>query len=173
MSTLKEAIRKLAADPMLPPQVVVGKVKSVDWNAKTCVVEVEEGYDRLDVRLLATEGNSPDAFALKPKVNSEVLVEMLEDNPAITRVCAYTEVDEVWLRGDAFGGLVKLAEVEHNLDELKTYVETMNAAIGPAMTAILAGTAANGQFGADAYDLAMATQAINFQDMENPNVKHG
>lgn len=174
MSVLKEAIRKLASDPMQPPQVVVGKVRSVDWNEKTCVVEVEEGYDRLDVRLLATEGDSPNAFVMKPKVGSEVLVEMVEDNPAMTYVLAFTEVDELWLRGDAFGGLVKLAEVEHNLDELKVYVEALKAATQAAITAVGVGTAANGPTASSGtFEPAMAIQSINFQNMENPNVKHG
>lgn len=173
MSTLKEAIRKLSKDPMLPPQVVVGRVRSVDWSNKTCEVEVEDGYDRLNVRLLATEGNSPNAHVMKPKLHSEVLVEMVEDNPAMTRVCAYTEVDEMWLRGDAFGGLVKLAEVQHNLDELKAYVEAMNTAVSAGINAVGESTSASGSAGSAAYDLAMAPQSINFQDMENPNVKHG
>lgn len=78
--------------------------------------------------------------------------------------------DGIALNGGKLGGMVKLQELQDNLNQLKRYIETMNQAIGPAMSAIGAGTAANGPLGAKSYNQAMAAQNIVLKDMENKNI---
>lgn len=75
------------------------------------------------------------------------------------------------LNGGKQGGLVKLKELEDNLQQLKDYVEAMNSAISPALTAIGAGTAASGTAGSSAYDKAMASRHIRLKSMENEKIK--
>lgn len=79
----------------------------------------------------------------------------------------------VELNGSNFAGLVKLQELETNLNQLKTYVETMSAAIGPAFSAVGASPAASGALGQASYAAATAALSISFQNMENDKVKHG
>lgn len=78
--------------------------------------------------------------------------------------------DGIVLNGGKLGGMVKLQELQDNLNQLKRYIETMNQAIGPAMSAIGAGTAANGALGAQSYNKAMAAQNIVLKDMENKKI---
>lgn len=78
--------------------------------------------------------------------------------------------DGIALNGGKLGGMVKLQELQDNLNQLKRYIEAMNQAIGPALSAIGAGTAANGANGAKSYNQAMAAQNIELKDMENKNI---
>ena len=75
------------------------------------------------------------------------------------------------LNGGKLGGLVKLKELEDNLQQLKDYVEAMNSAISPALKAIGTGTAASGTAGSKAYDAAMASRRILLKSMENEKIK--
>lgn len=80
--------------------------------------------------------------------------------------------DVILFNGGDLGGLVKIEELKKNLDSLKMFVETMHAALPGSFSAILAAMSANGALGAQAYNAAMAGQAIQFEDMENEKVKH-
>ena len=79
--------------------------------------------------------------------------------------------DGVVLNDGSLGGMVKLQELNSNLDQLKSYVETMKTAISTGLNAVGASTAASGAAGAAAFDLAMSAALISFQDMENKKVK--
>ena len=79
--------------------------------------------------------------------------------------------DGITLNGGNLGGLVKLSELENNLDQLKRYVETMKSAVSTGLNAVGASTAASGAAGAGAFEVAMAAASIMFEDMENGKVK--
>lgn len=79
--------------------------------------------------------------------------------------------DGITLNGGNLGGLVKLSELENNLDQLKRYVETMKSAVSTGLNAVGASTAASGAAGAGAFEGAMAAASIIFKDMENGKVK--
>jgi len=190
MTNIRQAVEKLA-NPNPTLKGVIGTFKSVDLNAKTCDVSVEEGYDRLEVRLTAEENQSNTGFIIEPKVGSWVYIQMQEDNDAMWFVSMVSEVASVLLKNDSeaslllkdngethlhggqFKGLVKLDKVQANIDSLKNYVEAMNAALPIAFTAIGAAMSANGASGGSSYSGAMSALSVSFQNMENPKVKHG
>ncbi|MFR9574301.1 MAG: hypothetical protein SNG79_01415 [Rikenellaceae bacterium] len=80
--------------------------------------------------------------------------------------------DQTTFNGGGNGAMVKIAELESNLDSLKTYVEAINSALPTAFSAIGASTAAVGANGATSYQGAMASQVILFEDMANDKIKH-
>lgn len=86
-------------------------------------------------------------------------------------ISAELTADGIVLNGGSLGGLVILEKIKSNLDQLKKYVETMKSAVSSGLKAVGAGTAANGTTGASAFDGAMASASINFEDMENEKVK--
>lgn len=80
--------------------------------------------------------------------------------------------DVVEFNGGKNKGLVKIAELEKNLDSLKKYVEAINIALPSAFTAVAAAMAANGALGATSYQASMAGKIIMFGKMENEKIKH-
>lgn len=184
---VRKAVRSMVAD-MIPVQSREAEVKSVDADKRTCVVVDTDDLEWEDVLLGVAEG---EGNWNKPTVGSMVMISIINNIDGAAYVSMFSEVDEVYmnckdgakfslqkdgnvyLNGDSFGGLVKLDELESNLDALKKYVETMNSAIGPAFSAVGAAMSANGAAGKTSYDTAMVGQSINFQNMENDKVKHG
>ena len=79
--------------------------------------------------------------------------------------------DGIVLNGGSLGGPVILEKIKKNLDQLKKYAETMKSAVSSGLKAVGAGTAANGMTGASAFDGAMSSAIISFEDMENEKVK--
>lgn len=80
--------------------------------------------------------------------------------------------DVMLFNGGDLRGLVKITELENNLNSLKTFVEAMHRSLPPAFTAVLAALSANGALGAQSYTASMAGKMIRFEDMENRKVKH-
>ena len=167
-----EAIERIVRK-MLKPKCVVGKVTAVDATAKTCTVEVEGGYTRYGVRLRADEEGGNTGLYIIPAQNSRVLIEMIEGQTGMWYVAMVSEVNPICLNGDQYKGLLKLDEVKANMDTLKTYCETLKASTASGLAAVGIGALANGTTGQTAFNTAMASASINFQDMENPKVKHG
>lgn len=79
--------------------------------------------------------------------------------------------DGIVFNGGDLGGLVKVKELEDNLNQLKQYVEKLKSAVSSGISAVGASTAANGPLAAKDFDAAMASAVINFKDMENEKVK--
>lgn len=79
--------------------------------------------------------------------------------------------DGIVFNGGSLRGLVKIAELEDNLDQLKKYVEKLKSATSTGIKAVGVSTAASGPTGAGAFDAAMASAMINFKNMENEKVK--
>ena len=70
------------------------------------------------------------------------------------------------------GGLVKVEEARETFQSIKSYCETMKAAIAQGIAAVGAGEAANGATGAAAFEGAMASAEITIENMENEKVTH-
>ena len=79
--------------------------------------------------------------------------------------------DGIVFNGGDLGGMVKINELEDNLNQLKDYVEKLKTEVSAGIKAVGASTAANGPAAAIKFDTAMATAVINFKDMENEKVK--
>lgn len=111
------------------------------------------------------------------KVTATLDAEKLEyqnDRVTLTATADKVEInaDEIVLNGGEHKGLVKIEELQKNLDSIKQFVEGMHAALPAAFAAVGAAMAANGALGKTAYDGAMAGKVIMLEEMENDKVKH-
>lgn len=78
--------------------------------------------------------------------------------------------DTITMNGGELKGLVKLEELESNLNSLKDYCETLKDAIVAGFGKIGSGMSANGGSGATEFEGKMAGASISFKDMENKNI---
>lgn len=86
-------------------------------------------------------------------------------------ITAELNTEGIIFNGGELRGLVKIAELENNLNQLKSYVETMKTAVSSGLKAVGVSTLANGPAGASSFDGAMSGCIIKFDDMENKKIK--
>lgn len=142
-------------------------VKSVDLTAKTCYcVPVSGDADITDVSLIV---NAQIGFMIIPTVESKVLVTM--QNESTGYVGMYSQVDFIYLNGDSYGGLVKVADLVTKLNNLENKVNTLITAMSSWVVVPNDGGAALKTIAATFYgsQLAVTTQA----SIENTTVKQG
>lgn len=116
-------------------------------------------------------------FTVRDKVQAEINADLLtyannKVSLKITGNDVELQADQIILNGGSFDGLVKVRELEKNLDSLKSFAEAIHAALPAAFTAVGAALAAAGVNGAASYSGAMAEKVIQIVDMENKEVKH-
>lgn len=163
-------------------------VDAVDKDARTVdCTPIDEGAPLLGVNLQANQ-ESKFGVVIFPRVGSYVVVGFVADGSAgvvlLTDDVESIEMvvkddntslkiteDGIVMNGGGLRGLVKIAELEDNLKQLKSYVETLKSATSSGIKAVGVSNAANGPAGATAFDEAMASASIRFKDMENEKVK--
>ena len=97
MSEMREAIERFVK-PLIPTQVVLGTVISVDETARTCKVAIDGRPDRLSVRMRSVIDQSETGILIKPTVDSYVLVGLIDNMPNQSFIISYSEVDEIkWM----------------------------------------------------------------------------
>ena len=79
--------------------------------------------------------------------------------------------DVIELNCGSLGGLVKIAELERNLNSLKRYCEQLKSAVVSGFNSVGVGSSASGPNGATATNAAMAGVSIRFDDMEYEKIK--
>ena len=132
------------------------------------VTPLDGGAQLLDVRLVAQEG-ADEPFKLIPKEGSKVLVEFLDvDNAYIAMV---SEVETTILRGDRYGGIVIVGELQSQLDIVTARIDTLYDSINNGVTSAQDGGAT--LLASMKTILATQVQTENFDDIENINVTHG
>ena len=173
-------IIKAIVKPMIKPSLFRGKVVKFhkDWWID---VELNMGGKAEMVKIRSVLNGNTSGLFIEPEINSSVIIGMadgiLED---MTLVCA-SEIKavkiipsgELILRGDEYGGLVKISDLNDNLTAIKQHLNNLQAAITSGISAVGAGPAANGATGATAFTNAMAGKVLDFKNMENKEVKHG
>lgn len=160
-------------------QVIMFTAEVVSVEGDTCTISVE-GLDVPDVLLTPADDGKEGKLTITPKVGSIVTVADLSGGTMRRMaVVQWGEVErinctceQIELNGGENGGLVNIESLKNNLDALKKYVEAMKNAIGAGFTSVGASTAANGAFGKQAFDAQMASQNINFEDMEDAAITH-
>jgi hypothetical protein len=116
---------------------VICTVKSVDSAEKICIcTPVDDSADILEVKLMAINANG---FYVLPKVGSYVIVSLT--SPSTGHIAMFSEVEEIHLNGDNFGGLTKLEDVVTKLNNLENALNShillynthlhATAAVGP------------------------------------------
>ena len=148
----------------------VCEVISVNKTNNTCNVKDSSNFVINDVRLLAVVDDFDKKFVVYPKVGSSVAISYLFETADKAVVIKYSEIDEIILNGDDFGGLVKADVLKTELNKLKDYCETLKASTKTALAvsdALAAGTSA-------AFEASMLGKTTgDFSDIENEKVKHG
>lgn len=175
------------------PLLLTCKVESVD--SETCTVSVGD-LKLTDVRLRSVVNGEESKLLITPKTGSFVTVIDLSGELRELEVIGYSEIEAidietggdinikckgdtnldcdgtVTLNGGDNKGLVKLQELNDNLNSIKNYISALKSAINTGLNGVGASTAASGAAGATAFEGAMAGQTINFKNMENDKVKH-
>ena len=146
--------------------VVVGTVTRAD-SAHVDIQPLDpDSPPLLDINLHVSE---TAALAFQPAVGA--LVVALLDSPTSGFVISSSR-GKILLNGGDNGPLVKIDELQKNLDALKDYVLAMNNAIIAGITAVGASPTASGTNGAQAYQQQMASRSISFADMADTSVSH-
>jgi hypothetical protein len=190
---IRNAIKKIGGSPR--PFIQVGAVQSVDWAKRTCVVKLPNGLEFENVRLRAVANEKKEGVCLKPKKDSQVTIAEVDGRETQLEVIGYTEVDaievlmqdieltiedgkvklkakEIIINDGDNKGVPILDKVKANFDAIKKYLDIEKQAISAGIKAVGISTAASGTLGATAFDGAMASNSITFQNMENTKVKH-
>lgn len=79
---------------------------------------------------------------------------------------------KIAFNGDDNGGMVKIEELRHSLESLKTYCETLKTAITTGLNGVNEGLLASGKAGAGLFETSMAGVNIRIENMENKKVTH-
>ncbi len=144
-------------------------VVSLDETEMTCEVEpIAEGTNFLDVRLMADPSTTGIYF--KPSIGSIVMISPQDEVTYF--VSMYSSIDEIWLRGNANGGLIKVAELITKLNNLENLVNDLITKFN-THTHILALTAGTGTAAPTVtLETGMLTPTID-SDIQSNTVKHG
>ena len=186
MRTLQDAIRRLAKDDTVAG-ITIGRVTAVDADARTVDVQPLDGEAPLLGLNLQANQTGTVGLVQFPRIDSCVIVGTFTNYGGAGAVLLCEDVERIeaavgnytleitdegiTLNDGNLGGLVKIQELQQNLNTIKMYCEQLSNAVQTGLTAVGVGTAANGGTGASAFQAAMSGQSITFQDMENQSVK--
>ena len=146
----------------------VCKVTAVDTEAMKCEVQpIDETAPILNVRLIAGATETP--LVCVPKVDSMVVVTFLDEANAY--VAMFSELETVSIRGDQYGGLIKIEELKTQLDIVTQRIDKLYQAINDGVPVPQDG--GTGLQSTMKAILASQVQKEDFEEIENELVKHG
>lgn len=130
-SEIIESLKRLARSQSSPPDFLC-TVDSVNLTDMTCYcIPVNGDADMKDVRLIAQ--NDP-GFLIVPKVGSVVGVSILDSGTGY--VSMTSEVSEIRLNGQSFGGIVKIDAQTIKLNQLVTQIQAQLALISTGLAGV-------------------------------------
>ena len=183
MSNIREIIRSIA-DTNSKTRLVVGSVKAIDHEARTCDVNpIDESAPILGVNLQANQGSTV-GVVVWPKLGSFVVVALYDDYEA--GVVVLTDVIDrydikvgdmslslsaqgIVMNEGALGGLVKVVELTQRLNTIEQDLNSLKTAFSAWVPVA--------QDGGAALKTAVSTWATSTltptqrSDIENQNVK--
>jgi hypothetical protein len=150
-----------------PFQIIIpATVKAVNGN--TCdVTPVNGEADILGVRL-ASEDDATD-FICIPTVGSVVMVGMIDGEMGI--VVMFGKIDSVKIRGDQYGGLIKIEKLVDKINALENLVNNILDTL--KTTTIPLAPSGTYPFAPLYTTFNDITPVTSKGDLENPNIKHG
>lgn len=130
--SLVAAIRAILRQEV-KPNILRGKVKSFDATTNTCVVDLLDGPDLLDVKIKAVANEVASGLVIEPKVNSTVLLAAINGRIEDAVILKYDEIENIQLNastlikinGESLGGLVKSQVVAETDNALKKELNTL------------------------------------------------
>jgi hypothetical protein len=165
VTDIRQAIQALSGFGDLQYEGVVCNVSDIDLATFTCTCTPINGdAEFYDVLLNA---DADKGFTLIPANGSLVIIQ--QTSQANAYVTMVSKVDQVYLAGDANGGLVKVQVLNAALNNLQTEINTLKIAI----TALMAGYAPIDGGVALSTFTALVLPQINISQIENTTVKHG
>jgi hypothetical protein len=165
VTDIRQAIQALSGITELTYEGVACKVSDIDLATFTCTCTPINGdAEFFDVLLNA---DAEKGFTLIPKDGSVVIVQ--QTSQATAYVSMVSKVDQIYLAGDANGGLVKVQVLNAALNNLQTEINTLKIAI----TALMAGYAPIDGGAALGVFTSLVLPQINISQIENNTVKHG
>ena len=172
VTDIRQAIQALSGITDLTYEGVACKVSDIDLATFTCTCTPINGdAEFFDVLLNA---DADKGFTLIPAKNSVVIVQ--QTSQATAYVSMVSKVDQIYLAGDANGGLVKVQVLNAALNNLQTEINTLKATLSSNLT--LMGAALSGVDGGVTSTQAGILSAlvlpqINISQIENTKVQHG
>jgi hypothetical protein len=165
VTDIRQAIQSLSGLNDLQYEGVVCNVSDIDLATFTCTcTPINGSAEFYDVLLNA---DADKGFTLIPANGSLVIIQ--QTSQANAYVTMVSKVDQVYLAGDANGGLVKVQVLNAALNNLQTEINTLKIAI----TALMAGYAPIDGGVALSTFTSLVLPQINILQIENTTVKHG
>jgi hypothetical protein len=165
VTDIRQAIQSLSGLNDLQYEGVLCKVSDIDLATFTCTCTPTNGdAEFYDVLLNA---DAEKGFTLIPANGSLVIAQ--QTSQATAYVSMVSKVDQVYIAGDANGGLVKVQVLNAALNNLQTEINTLKIAI----TALMAGYAPIDGGVALSTFTALVLPQINISQIENTKVLHG
>ena len=165
VTDIRQAIQALSGFNDLTFEGIPCTVSDINTTEMTCTCTPINGdAEFFDVLLNA---DADKGFTLIPANNSVVIVQ--QTSQATAYVSMVSKVDQVYLAGDANGGLVKVQVLNAALNNLQTEINTLKIAI----TALMAGYAPIDGGVALSTFTALVLPQINISQIENTKVQHG
>jgi tetrahydromethanopterin S-methyltransferase subunit B len=162
-SNIRDYIQKIVGDN---ETLLFAEVTEVD--GVFCTVQpIDETLAKIEnVRLVAEESDA--GFYPIPKVGSQVIVTLLGGTSAF--ISMFGELDSIALRGDQYGGLIKIEELVTKLNNLEnkvnSIINTLNSTVIPL--------APSGTYPLSSNFASVSTlTTTNKSDLENDKVLHG
>lgn len=166
VTDIRQAIQALSGLNDLQYEGVLCKVSDIDLATFTCTCTPTNGdAEFYDVLLNA---DAEKGFTLIPASDSVVIIQ--QTSQATAYVSMVSKVDQVYIAGDANGGLVKVQVLNAALNNLQTEINTLKALTGTAI-AVYSGILDSG-VSAATFNAAVLPQ-INITNIENTKVLHG
>lgn len=154
---------------------IILKVDEVDEDTMTITgTEVSSSIQFFNVRIKPiSDAVKTDSFILIPAVGSYVYCSTVNNEQSNLQITAFSEVSQIYLKGDANLGLVKITELVDKLNQLE---ESLNAVIDLLKTHVHPVTALGTPTGTSPTLTTIDTNKINpitaIADLENEFVKH-
>lgn len=184
LQRLIEAIARKGQAPLL---VNVGKVSNIDEDKRICDITIDDDLTLNNCRLNAIIDSYSNKLLIVPKDNSMVAFIAIGGKLTEPLVIACSEIEKILLtigesdiliedgkiemNGGNLGGLIKLQQLESNLNKLKKYVEDLATMASTAMApmAALDGGASVTTFNTN---WGATNAAFSFEDMEDTKITH-
>lgn len=162
---LRDVIKKIANDNEEVYSIPC-TVKSV--SGKTCDVEPLNGdADILGVKLQAND--TTEGILFVPSVGSIVIVSFENKDNAF--VSMWSEIESIQLRGDSFGGLIKIDSLITKINNIETDINNLKTALGGWVVA--PGDGGTALKTALTTYISQPITNTTKSDLENDKVKHG
>lgn len=170
MREILDSLKQLIIS-LLPRQPLFAEVISYDEATNTITVKPTTDSANIEGVSLDAQGDKDKGFFAIPKNGSDVLVGFVDNEPYVKM---YSEVDSVLLKGNTFGGLIKIdsmkSQYDSNLLNIKTSLQTTFNSIDGQLAALGQVGNSNTLFTTQWNALVLD---LNKTALENTNVKHG